>query len=226
MVDVRRRKLAIIAMNVSVLAAALSWLLVVFSLIYSADAVPWAFGVAIVLSVIGAYAAYRYYSEYSHVLPIEDPVTICIRPICRICTTSMRMRNPSAKITPHRCPSPMMGGGAPSFNRVRDTLPRAYEEEHDQSDRFAAATGSTHPLVHPAQQPRRHALRRGPRRRNCRPLVRVAEALPTPPRAGYVHRESRGLSAGTRHSRRQRTGRRICSGSAPSAGHHAVRRVL
>ena len=53
MVDVRRRKLAIIAMNVSVLAAALSWLLVVFSLIYSADAVPWAFGVAIVLSVIG-----------------------------------------------------------------------------------------------------------------------------------------------------------------------------
>lgn len=73
MVDVRRRKLAIIAMNVSVLAAALSWLLVVFSLIYSADAVPWAFGVAIVLSAIGAYAAYRYYSEYSHVLPAEDP---------------------------------------------------------------------------------------------------------------------------------------------------------
>ena len=54
MVDVRRRKLAIIAMNVSVLAAALSWLLVIFSLIYSAAAVPWALGVAIVLSVIGA----------------------------------------------------------------------------------------------------------------------------------------------------------------------------
>lgn len=69
MVDVRRRKLAIIAMNVSVLAAALSWLLVIFSLIYSAAAVPWALGVAIVLSVIGAYAVYRYYSEYSHVLP-------------------------------------------------------------------------------------------------------------------------------------------------------------
>ena len=50
MVDVRRRKLAIIAMNVSVLAAALSWLL-----------------------VIGAYALYRYYSKYSHVLPNEDP---------------------------------------------------------------------------------------------------------------------------------------------------------
>ena len=47
MVDVRRRKLAIIAMNVSVLAAALSWLLVIFSLIYSAAA--------------------------SHVLPVEDP---------------------------------------------------------------------------------------------------------------------------------------------------------
>lgn len=73
MVDIRRRKLAIIAMNVSVLAAALSWLLVIFSLIYSAAAVPWALGVAIVLSVIGAYAVYRYYSEYSHVLPVEDP---------------------------------------------------------------------------------------------------------------------------------------------------------
>ena len=32
-----------------------------------------ALGVAIVLSVIGAYAVYRYYSEYSHVLPVEDP---------------------------------------------------------------------------------------------------------------------------------------------------------
>ena len=78
----------------------------------------------------------------------------------------------------------MMGGGAPSLTRVRDTFPRAYEEEHDQSDRFAAATGSTHPLVHPAQQPRRHALRRGPRRRNRRPLVRGAEALPTPHELG------------------------------------------
>ena len=39
MVDVRRRKLAIIAM----------------------------------LTVIGAYALYRYYSKYSHVLPNEDP---------------------------------------------------------------------------------------------------------------------------------------------------------
>ncbi len=73
MVDVRRRKLAIIAMNVSVLAAALSWLLVLFSALYSAAAVPWALGVAIVLTVIGAYALYRYYSKYSHVLPNEDP---------------------------------------------------------------------------------------------------------------------------------------------------------
>ncbi|OFO95248.1 N-acyl-D-glutamate deacylase [Rothia sp. HMSC066H02] len=73
MVDVRRRKLAIIAMNVSVLAAALSWLLVLFSALYSATAVPWALGVAIVLTVIGAYALYRYYSKYSHVLPNEDP---------------------------------------------------------------------------------------------------------------------------------------------------------
>ena len=73
MVDVRRRKLAIIAMNVSVLAAALSWLLVLFSVMYSAAAVPWALGVAIVLTVIGAYALYRYYSKYSHVLPNEDP---------------------------------------------------------------------------------------------------------------------------------------------------------
>ena len=48
MVDVRRRKLAIIAMNVSVLAAALSWLLVLFSVMYSPAAVPWALGVAIV----------------------------------------------------------------------------------------------------------------------------------------------------------------------------------
>ena len=63
MVDVRRRKLAIIAMNVSVLAAALSWLLVLFSVMYSAAAVPWALGVAIVLTVIGAYALYRYYSD-------------------------------------------------------------------------------------------------------------------------------------------------------------------
>ena len=63
MVDVRRRKLAIIAMNVSVLAAALSWLLVLFSVMYF----------AIVLTVIGAYALYRYYSKYSHVLPNEDP---------------------------------------------------------------------------------------------------------------------------------------------------------
>lgn len=73
MVDVRRRKLAIIAMNVSVLAAALSWLLVLFSVMYSPAAVPWALGVAIVLTVIGAYALYRYYSKYSHVLPNEDP---------------------------------------------------------------------------------------------------------------------------------------------------------
>ena len=73
MVDVRRRKLAIIAMNVSVLAAALAWLLVLFSLLYSKPAVPWALGVAIILSVIGAYAVYRYYSMYSHVLPVEDP---------------------------------------------------------------------------------------------------------------------------------------------------------
>lgn len=73
MVDVRRRKLAIIAMNVSVLAAALSWLLVLFSVMYSAAAVPWALGIAIVLTVIGAYALYRYYSKYSHVLPNEDP---------------------------------------------------------------------------------------------------------------------------------------------------------
>ena len=70
MVDVRRRKLAIIAMNISVLAAALSWLLVLFSVMYSAAAVPWALGVAIVLTVIGAYALYR---KYLHVLPNEDP---------------------------------------------------------------------------------------------------------------------------------------------------------
>ena len=56
MVDVRRRKLAIITMNVSVLAAALSWLLVLFSVMYSPAAIPWALGVAIVLTVIGAYA--------------------------------------------------------------------------------------------------------------------------------------------------------------------------
>ena len=73
MVDIRRRKLAIIAMNVSVLAAALSWLLVLFSVMYSPAAVPWALGVAIVLTVIGAYTLYRYYSKYSHVLPNEDP---------------------------------------------------------------------------------------------------------------------------------------------------------
>lgn len=73
MVDVRRRKLAIIAMNISVLAAALSWLLVLFSVMYSAAAVPWALGIAIVLTVIGIYAMYRYYSKYSHVLPNEDP---------------------------------------------------------------------------------------------------------------------------------------------------------
>ena len=73
MVDVRRRKLAIIAMNISVLAAALSWLLVLFSVMYSAAAVPWALGIAIVLTVIGIYALYRYYSKYSHVLPNEDP---------------------------------------------------------------------------------------------------------------------------------------------------------
>ena len=64
MVDVRRRKLAIIA---------LSWLLVLFSVMYSAAAVPWALGIAIVLTVIGIYAMYRYYSKYSHVLPNEDP---------------------------------------------------------------------------------------------------------------------------------------------------------
>ncbi len=73
MVDVRRRKLAIIAMNISVLAAALSWLLVLFSVMYSAAAMPWALGIAIVLTVIGIYAMYRYYSKYSHVLPNEDP---------------------------------------------------------------------------------------------------------------------------------------------------------
>ena len=73
MVDVRRRKLAIIAMNVSVLAAALSWLLVLFSVMYSAAAVPWALGIAIVLTVIGAYALYRYYSKYSHCAPERGP---------------------------------------------------------------------------------------------------------------------------------------------------------
>ena len=56
MVDVRLRRHAIIAMNISILAAALSWLLVLFSILYSAAAVPWALGIAIVLTVIGAYA--------------------------------------------------------------------------------------------------------------------------------------------------------------------------
>ena len=73
MVDVRLRRHAIIAMNISILAAALSWLLVLFSILYSAAAVPWALGIAIVLTVIGAYALYRDYSKYSHVLPNEDP---------------------------------------------------------------------------------------------------------------------------------------------------------
>lgn len=73
MVDVRLRRLAIIAMNISILVAALSWLLVLFSILYSAAAVPWALGIAIVLTVIGAYALYRDYSKYSHVLPNEDP---------------------------------------------------------------------------------------------------------------------------------------------------------
>ena len=93
MVDVRRRKLAIITMNVSVLAAALSWLLVLFSVMYSPAAIPWALGVAIVLTVIGAYALYRYYSKYSHMLPKRTrtrtmcSVTTCTRLTCRICTT-------------------------------------------------------------------------------------------------------------------------------------------
>ena len=71
-------------MNVSVLAAALSWLLVLFSVMYSPAAVPWALGVAIVLTVIGAYALYRYYSKYTHTM---CSVTTCTRPTCRTFTT-------------------------------------------------------------------------------------------------------------------------------------------
>ena len=90
MVDVRRRKLAIIAMNVSVLAAALSWLLVLFSVMYSAAAVPWALGVAIVLTVICAYALYRYYSKYSE-----------RGPGCARCARPRPVLNPPAAPAPH-----------------------------------------------------------------------------------------------------------------------------
>ena len=50
---------------------------------------------------------------------------------------------------------------------IGSTHPRAYEEEHDQSDRFAAAAGSAHALVHSLLEPRRRALYRRPRERDC-----------------------------------------------------------
>ena len=94
MVDVRLRRHAIIAMNISILAAALSWLLVLFSILYSAAAVPWALGIAIVLTVIGAYALYRDYSKYSHVLPERGPG-------CARCTRPRPALNPPAASAPH-----------------------------------------------------------------------------------------------------------------------------
>ena len=47
---------------------------------------------------------------------------------------------------------------------ICSTHPRANEEEHDQSDRFAAAAGSAHALVHSLFEPRRCALSLPPAR--------------------------------------------------------------
>ena len=48
-------------------------------------------------------------------------------------------------------------------NTICSTRPGAYEEEHDQSDRFAAAAGSARALVHALRKPRGHSLHRRPR---------------------------------------------------------------
>ena len=69
-------------------------------------------------------------------------------------------------------------------NTICSTRPGANEEEHDQSDRFAAAAGSAHALVHSLFEPPRRALPCRPCGCNCGHLVRGSGSLPAPHELG------------------------------------------
>ncbi len=69
-------------------------------------------------------------------------------------------------------------------NTICSTRPRANEEEHDQSDRFAAAAGSARALVHALRKPRGHSLHRRPRGCSRRHLVRGPGAFSAPHELG------------------------------------------